>query len=94
MKRSLGRITKKSRLLGRNIRRRKVTIAEHVKSLALGSRVQIVPYAKYEDFPYPRYSGRVGSIVGKQGNAYIVEIKDGKVKKRIITSSVHLRKVG
>lgn len=88
---SKGRMNRRSRLLGRNARRRNVTVAERIRELAIGSKVQLVPNSKFEDFPSPRYAGRVGTVVGKQGSAYVVELKDGRLTKRFITTAIHLK---
>jgi len=91
MKRSKGRVSKKTRLLGRRTRGHKVTPSELVKTLEIGASVQLVPHGEFEDFPHTRYAGRVGIITGKRGNAYIVEVKDGGLIKKFITSPVHLK---
>jgi large subunit ribosomal protein L21e len=51
----------------------------------------ILPYGKFEDFPHARYSGRMGKVIEKRGNSYVVEIKDGSKMKKIITSPIHLK---
>lgn len=44
--------------------------------------------------PHPRFHGQTGTIKGRQGNAFLVEINEkGKVKKVIVTPE-HLRKTG
>lgn len=88
---SKGRMSRKSRVLGRKSTKRKVTVVEQLKTIKIGTKVQLVPNAKFEDFPHPRYAGRVGVVKGKQGNAYIVEVQDGSIRKRFITSAVHLK---
>lgn len=40
---------------------------------------------------HPRFNGRTGIVVGKQGTAYKVEITDGGVTKTIIAKPAHLR---
>lgn len=90
-KASKGRMSRKSRILGRKSTKRDVTVVDQLKTLEIGTKVQLVPNAKFEDFPHPRYAGRVGVIVGKQGDAYIVEVQDGSIKKKFITSAVHLK---
>jgi len=82
---------RRSRMLGRNARRRDVTIVEQIRTIEIGTKVQLVPNAKYEDFPHPRYAGRVGKVIRKQGNAYVVELQDGGKKKKFITSAIHLK---
>ncbi len=49
--------------------------------------------AGHSGMPHPRYRGRHGVILSKQGNAYIVEVRDGNKKKSLISSPVHLKKV-
>ncbi len=41
---------------------------------------------------HPRFNGRTGTVVGQQGRAYKVEIKDGGVVKTLITAPAHLRR--
>ena len=53
--------------------------------------MQLVPNSKYEDFPSPRYAGRVGTVVRKQGGAYVVELKDGSLAKKFICTAIHLK---
>ena len=40
---------------------------------------------------HPRFNGRTGTVIGKQGTAYKVEITDGGVTKTIIAKPAHLR---
>ncbi len=39
---------------------------------------------------HPRFNGQVGTIVGKQGQAYQVEINDGGKIKKLIARAAHL----
>lgn len=40
---------------------------------------------------HPRFNGRTGTVVGRQGRAFKVEIKDGSVTKTLIAAAAHLR---
>nr|KJR73957.1 MAG: 50S ribosomal protein L21 [Thermoproteus sp. AZ2] len=40
--------------------------------------------------PHRRYQGRVGVVVGRQGNAYVVEVRVGGKIKKIVTTPDHL----
>ncbi len=40
---------------------------------------------------HPRFNGRTGEVVGKQGKAYKVIINDGGKDKTLITQPAHLR---
>ena len=42
--------------------------------------------------PHRRFYGLTGTITGKQGKAYLVEVKTGKKKKTLIVGPEHLRK--
>lgn len=43
--------------------------------------------------PHPRFKGKSGKIIGKQGKAYIVEILDGNKVKRLISRPEHLKAI-
>lgn len=43
--------------------------------------------------PHHRFQGLTGEVVGRQGRAYVLEIKAGKMKKRVIISPEHLKKL-
>lgn len=92
MKRSLGKMSKRSRLLGQAAR--KLTVPALISGYSIGDRVSIDPQSKYEGMPHPRYRGRTGIITAMRGKSYIVEIKDGNATKNLIIPPVHLRKVG
>ena len=48
-----------------------------------GDRVAIVlDGAQHKGMPHRRFQGRTGKIAGKQGRAYIVNFKDGNMKKQ------------
>jgi large subunit ribosomal protein L21e len=91
MKRSKGRISRKSRAIGRKIREEIPTPYKILKEIEVGKKVLIKPYGKFEDFPHMRYAGRTGRILEKRGNAYVIEIKDGEKVKKIIASPIHLK---
>ncbi len=93
MRHTLGRMRRKTRHLGRKVRKRKITVGDMVRKLAVGDRVQLVASSRFEDFPAPRYSGRVGKVVELRGNAYVVELQDNSVTKRFVTRGVHLKKL-
>jgi large subunit ribosomal protein L21e len=42
--------------------------------------------------PFRRFHGRTGRIVGKQGECYYVEIRDGNSMKKVLAHPVHLKK--
>ena len=43
--------------------------------------------------PHKRYQGKVGTVIGKRGKAYLIEIYIGGKRKVIITRPEHLQPV-
>ena len=41
--------------------------------------------------PHRRYQGKVGTVIGKRGRAYVVETYLGEKKKIIITTAEHIK---
>ena len=89
MRRSLGLISKRSRLLGK--KNQNLTVPELVKTFAVGSRVIISPRMRFSGMPHPRYRGRSGIISKRRGKAYVVTIMDGRMEKGLIIPPVHLQ---
>ncbi len=57
-----------------------------------GDKVHIViDPSVHTGMPHPRFHGRTGEIVGKQGRAYIVKVRDGGKEKKLIVAPEHLR---
>ena len=92
MRRSLGKMSKKSRALGAAAR--KLTVPGLVRSFSVGDCVALDPQSKYSGMPHPRYRGRTGTIVDTRGKAYVVRIADGRMMKELTVPPVHLRVVG
>jgi large subunit ribosomal protein L21e len=44
--------------------------------------------------PHIRFQGLTGEIVGKQGRAYVLEVRAGKKLKQVIIGPEHLKKQG
>ncbi|MFA5381639.1 MAG: 50S ribosomal protein L21e [Candidatus Micrarchaeia archaeon] len=91
MKRSKGKLTGKTRCIGKNSKPLKVT--DIIKEFSLGDKVVIKIKGNYhKGVPHPRYMGKIGKIVEVRGKSYVLEIKDGKKNKELIASAVHLEK--
>ncbi len=71
--------------------RGKPTISKFLKDFNNGDKVCIdfVPSSK---LPHPRFQGLVGTVVGKRGKSYIVEIRDGNAPKKLMLRPEHLEK--
>ena len=71
----------------------KLGLTKLLKSFEVGDKVIVNQKPGHPGMPHPRYRGRHGVIVGKQGSAYRVQIKDGKSEKVLISKPVHLDKI-
>ena len=71
MRRSLGKMSKRSRALGQA--QRTLTVPGLISSYLVGDRVAIDSQSKYSGMPHPRYRGRTGLITDTRGNAYVVQ---------------------
>lgn len=64
------------------------------QDLEEGSNVVLKAEPAYQrGMYYPRFHGKIGKVVGKQGNCYKVEIKDGSLRKVQLVHPIHLKKV-
>ena len=41
--------------------------------------------------PHRRFNGKTGVITGKQGRAWVIEVKDGHKAKKVVSRPEHLR---
>ncbi len=74
-------------------RKRKTTVSESVKTFKENQKVVIVPASSHRGLPALRYSNRHGIVLRKQGNSYVVKIRDGRKMKELVVGSIHLRSV-
>tara|TARA_B110000263_G_scaffold5620_2_gene4845 strand:+ start:512 stop:715 length:204 start_codon:yes stop_codon:yes gene_type:complete len=59
-----------------------------------GDRVAIVlDGAQQGGMPHRRFQGRTGKIMGSQGRAFIVSVKDGNMLKTVVARPEHLRPI-
>jgi len=54
-------------------------------SIRLDGRVQ-------RGMPHPRYQGKTGVVVGRQGGAFLVRIVEGKKTKTLVVGPEHLQR--
>ena len=58
----------------------------------VGDKVDIViESSQQKGMPHRRFHGKVGEILRKQGNAYIVKVRDLKKEKSLIVRPEHLK---
>jgi large subunit ribosomal protein L21e len=91
---SKGIYRKRTRTLRKRSKTPPLTIPRLLGNFEIGEKVVIKIHPSVQKGrPHPRFQGRIGEIIGKQGKAYIVKIKDGKKEKKIISLPIHLKKV-
>ncbi len=70
-----------------------LSISEHIKEFKEGDRVAIVPKGNFKNIPHPRYRGKVGKIIERRGNGYVVELRIMNATKRLTVPVLHLSKL-
>ncbi|MEM3781851.1 MAG: hypothetical protein QXT43_02735 [Candidatus Micrarchaeaceae archaeon] len=94
MERSQGLFSGRTRHLSRHHAPSKLGISAIIKQFSIGDKVAIVPKGNFRDIPHPRYRGRIGTVIGKRGSAYEVEVRVSKTAKRIlVVPQKHLEKL-
>ena len=72
----------------------KVAISRFFNTFEEGESVVLkIEPSVHAGMPYPRFQGKSGVVVGKQGECIKVLIKDGSMEKMIISHPVHLLKI-
>jgi len=86
-RKSRSALTKKVRDKGR------LPISRLLTSYEEGEKVVInIDPGIHKAMPHKRYQGKVATIVGQRGKAYVMEIPQRKTVKTIITTAHHIRK--
>lgn len=93
MKRSKGQRQGTRQILKRSKSERgRLNIARVMHEYEVGDRVAVVlDGGQQKGMPHRRFNGRSGLISGKQGRAWVVEVKDGNMKKTVVARPEHLR---
>ncbi|MBD3387551.1 MAG: 50S ribosomal protein L21e [Candidatus Altiarchaeales archaeon] len=73
--------------------RGKVSIRSRLQKFDDEDRVSIRINPASQNIPHPRFNGRTGKVVGSQGRAYFVEVRDGGKSKKVLVTPEHLRRV-
>lgn len=72
--------------------RDKDTVNSHLKDFEEGTKVNIkIDSSVHRGIPDPKFHGKTGTIKGKKGRAYIVEIDDLNKKKQVNVYPSHLK---
>ncbi len=78
----------------KNVRDRGLgSIEKYLIYYEINDKVDIItdPSQHRRGMPHRRYHGRTGTIIGKRGRCYEVEVKLGNSKKLLIIGKEHLR---
>lgn len=63
-----------------------------INQLKKGNKVVIYINPKYHNgMPHRRYHGKVGSVLGRRGKAFIIEVSKGNRLVKLIIPSEHLK---
>ncbi len=91
--RSHGLFVGRTRQLARHHKPSKLGITKLLKSFELSDKVIIIPKGNVKNIPHPRYKGKVGNVIEKRGDAYVVQVATSKSKSvKIIVPQMHLEK--
>lgn len=95
----MGKASKGGRRRTRNVMQKRArkrglsTITRSFQKFDVGEKASVsLDPSIHKGQPHVRFHGRTGVVVGTQGGAYMLEVRDGGKSKRIIVRPEHLRK--
>lgn len=68
----------------------KATLTDMLRKFEIGDKVHVVIRSNGR-FQHPRFHGRTGTVLAKQGRTYAVEITDGSLAKKLFLFPEHLK---
>lgn len=72
----------------------KLTVNKMVQNFAEGQKVALIISSNSQrGMPFRRFHGITGTVLEKRGRAYVVEIFDQNLKKKVIARPEHLKSV-
>mgnify|MGYP002725774024 CR=1 FL=1 len=84
----------RSKLRKRPSEKGKISIRRYFQELKEGSSVCFkAEPAVQKGMYFPRFHGKTGKVVGKEGKCYKVSFKDGNKEKIAVVHPVHLKKL-
>jgi len=70
----------------------KLTVNKLIQKFEPGQTVAIkISSNSHRGMPFRRFHGRTGKVLEQRGQAYIIEVRDGKKVKKIIACPEHLK---
>ena len=72
----------------------KFYISKYLQKFDIGQKVLLKANSAYQRGIFNlRFYGKIGNVVGNQGNCYKVELKDGGKMKQFVVHPIHLVRV-
>lgn len=71
----------------------KIRIRQYLAEFREGDKASISINPSFQSIPHPRFQGKTGEVVGKQGRSYYLQLKDGGKIKRILVQPEHLKSI-
>lgn len=68
----------------------KSTLTQLLRKFEVGDRVHVILKSN-SGFQHPRTHGKTGTVLEKAGRSYVVEIRDGSLKKKYQLTPEHLK---
>jgi large subunit ribosomal protein L21e len=92
MKRSKGSRNSSRKKLRKDVREKGEPPVTHtLRDFEEGEKVSVdIDSSIHDAMPHPRFQGVTGTIAGTQGEAFLVEFKDGGKEKTLIAGPEHL----
>jgi large subunit ribosomal protein L21e len=80
--------------LRKNVKERgKLSLRRYFQSYAEGDKVKLsMDSSIHKGVFHPRYNGKVGIVIGKEGECYNILIKDINKEKVVLVHPIHMRK--
>jgi large subunit ribosomal protein L21e len=94
VRRSKGTRSKTRRVLSKKYREKGLPpVTRVLQTFEEGEKASIIiDPSVHSGQPHRRFYGLTGTVVGKQGKAYLVEVRAGNKMKTVIVGPEHLRK--
>ncbi|HLP79280.1 MAG TPA: 50S ribosomal protein L21e [Acidobacteriota bacterium] len=74
-------------------KRGKLSIRRFLQGLNVGEKVVLKSQPTYQQGMYfRRFHGKIGTVLGKQGDCYLVEVDNFDTKKTILVHPAHVKK--
>lgn len=71
--------------------RERYPVTRSVQEFQPGQSVHIrIDPSFHKGLPHPRFEGRTGKVLGQRGRAFMVQIRDGRTLKTLLTRPEHL----